>query len=216
MSTTQNSKFEYGILQVNGRYVAEKVEEGKSYVMYFAKTGLTTAGYSMLLKDTDGYDPLVRKGWEYHAHCEWGCFQYTGFNYILYIEKDGQAGRFAMEVGDDMLSDFANFMMEILHKCETLDDVKQLYDEYVKDLESRYETIEGKIYSHPIFYPPHYDKESDCTFTTFFYSPCQASRRIMWCGHNYNNEPKCRARGRWKKCAYEWMFLAEEIEFLEM
>lgn len=213
MNTPQDSEYEYGILLVNGRYVAEKVEEGKSYVMYFAKTGLTTAGYLLLLKDADGYDPLVRMGWEYHAHCEWGCFQYTGLNYILYIEKEGQEGRFAMEVGDDMLSDFANFMTGILNRCETIDDVRQLYAEYVKDLESRYETIEVKIDRGLFKDSVHYDEESDCTITSFFYSPCEARRRIMWYGNSYNNEPKCRARGRWKKGAYEWMFLAEEIEF---
>lgn len=143
MITPHTSKYKYGILLVNGRYVAETPVEGKSYVMYFAKTGLTTAGCLLHLIDAEGHDPLVRKGWRYHAHCEWGCFyHYTRPKYRLlidkydvgeyYIEEDSQEVRFEMEAGDDMLSDFTNFMMDILQKCETLDDVKQLYVEYLK------------------------------------------------------------------------------------
>lgn len=144
MNTSQNSKYEYGILLANGRYVAETPVEGKAYVMYFAETGLTTAGNTLRLEDAEGHDPLARKGWRYHAHCEWGCFyHYTRPKYILFIDKcdvgnyireeESQKVRFEMEDGDDMLSDFTNFMMDILQKCENLDDVKQLYVEYLKD-----------------------------------------------------------------------------------
>lgn len=144
MITPQNSKYEYGILLVNGRYVAERPVEGKSYVMFFEETGLTTAGCLLRLVDAEGHDPLARKGWRYHAYCEWGCFyHYTRPKYYIcidkydvgkyYIEKDHQEVCFEMEDGDDMLSDFTNFMMDILQKCETLDDVKQLYVEYLKD-----------------------------------------------------------------------------------
>lgn len=144
MNTPQNSKYKYGILLVNGRYVAETPVEGKSYVMFFEESGFTTAGCDLRLVDAEGHDPLARKGWRYHAHCEWGCFyHYTRPKYYIcidkydvgkyYIEKDRQKVLFDMEDGDDMLSDFTNFMMDILQKCETLDDVKQLYVEYLKD-----------------------------------------------------------------------------------
>lgn len=60
MNTPQDSKYEYGILLINGRYVAETpVEEGKSYVMYFARTGV----YSLRLQDSEERDPLALKGW---------------------------------------------------------------------------------------------------------------------------------------------------------
>lgn len=156
MNTPQNSKYEYGILLVNGRYVAETPVEGKSYVMFFEETGLTTAGCLLRLVDAEGHDPLARKGWRYHAHCEWGCFyHYTRPKYYIcidkydvgkyYIEKDHQEVRFDMEDGDDMLSDFTNFMMDILQKCETLDDVKQLYVEYLKDHFNKHLSEEDKI-----------------------------------------------------------------------
>lgn len=216
VNTPQNSKYEYGILLVNGRYVAETpVEEGKSYAMYFAKTGV----YSLRLQDSEKRDPLALKGWEYGAICERMHWHQTGgHSYILYIGKGVPEERFAMEVGDNLVSDFANFMMDILNKCETIDDVKQLYAEYVTDLESRYETIEGIIHTTPDFGQPHYNEEKGYTISVFDYSPCQMHRWMAWYGDSYKNERnKFKARGKWKRVEeYGWTFIAEEIEFMEM
>lgn len=203
MNTPQDSKYEYGILLVNGRYVAEKVEEGKSYVMYFA--------HRLHLVDAEGRDPLKQKGWTSLITWECECYCNTGFSYDVFIRKDGQEIDFQIEIGEDMLSDLANIMMGILNKCETIDDLRQLYAEYLNDLESRYETIEGAI-----AIPPYYNKERGCTIASFFYRPCNTNKRIAWYSNSYINEGKCKARGKWKQDdVYGWLFYAEEIEFFE-
>lgn len=208
MNTPQNSTYKYGIRLVNDRYVAEKMEEGKSYVTFLSKTGV----FGLRLKDAEDRDPLVLKGWAYQIVRELRHRPETGHTYVLFIGKDYPEERFAIEVGDNMLSDFANFMMGILHKCETIVDVKHLYAEYVADLESRYETVEGLI----SFESTHYDEERGYTVASFYYIHSQAPKHMAWYGNSCKNKRKFRARGKWKRTeGYGWLFLAEEIEFME-